>query len=128
MLQSLGVHNLQNFWYLLLPSWQHQITSQYHERDKSFYQAHISFGNNGNLETIIIQTDTQQSIFFNTISLVLGFPITINTITSTNSTSVIFNPAQHSVPSKHFNIRKSISGIQLFEPWVSHDILLHSKV
>lgn len=128
MLLQLGVASIQNLWLILKPTWLHQI-KQHSSNQMISYFRHIETGNNGNFEQLQIGNDEQREIFLSTLSMVFKISITINIIERGNHVGKLFNSSSiNNNPAKIINVRKSISGHNVYEPWINPLCLTMPKV
>lgn len=123
LLYNIGVVNLQNFWFILAPTWILQINKASNFDDKQQYIKHINTGNNGDFANIKITLPIHQEIFFNTISLVFNISIQMNTITKNTHSTITINLTNQPNRLKIINWRLSYSNEKVFEPWINPAIL-----
>lgn len=127
-LNQMGVFSISNFWYLLLPTWLHQIQIS-NMPHKQNYITHINTANNHHCEDILITTSLQQHIFFLILSLVFNFSIQLYIIRNQNNqTSLINYSKQANLIIKQINIRKSIDGTDIVEPWIEQMLVARPAV
>lgn len=126
LLKNKGVFSIQNFWYILKPTWIYQITTKYHCKEQNKYIKHIQSGNNNNFQDISIVETDQQSIFFTTITLVFDINIIINNINNTSHTPKTINPRK-SDTTKIINCRHTVIGGDIFEPWIKESDIQQSQ-
>lgn len=119
LLQKYGIMNLQNFWYILKPTWIKHIKTHPNLQNKPDYITHIATGNNNNLHDISISHPIQRTIFFNTISLVFNISIKFLHILNNSHHETTLNACHQHNPIKILNIRTSIYNTDLYEPWIN---------
>jgi hypothetical protein len=73
-LNTLGAVIIQNFWYLLRPTWINFIKTTSKFPHRIHYIKHIQTGNNNDISSITITSSYQQDAFFKCLSLVLQQP------------------------------------------------------
>lgn len=122
-MQEFGVASLQNFWYLLKPTWMKELQNSTISH-KLEYMRHVETGNNYDFCDMEIQSQQQQQVFFNTISLVFGFEIHVHNITGSTHSTTIFNRCGKSETIKIINKRKLANGKDCFEPWCIEECLV----
>ena len=121
--------SLQNFWYLLQPTWLQQIQTQYpNNANKSNYIKQISTGNNSNWSYISITSPTEQTIFFTTLSLVFNLTFQILTISNCTHITNTINACNQDNDKKSISVRQSINSATLFEPWFDPQILVNRQL
>jgi hypothetical protein len=127
LLKQIGVWSLQNFWFILQPTWLHQIETTYNNTNKSSYLRHIITGNNNDLHNIIISNSVEETIFFSAVSLVFNISIQINFITNSSHNSITINRCNNSNNNKIINSRKSVNEQNIYEPWINPAILNNTE-
>jgi hypothetical protein len=68
---TLGAVTIQNFWYLLQPTWINFIKTTPKFSHRIYYIKHIQTGNNNDISNITIISSYQLDAFFKCLSLVL---------------------------------------------------------
>lgn len=120
MLEALGVFSLQNFWYLLKETWIHGIKMQFGSSGScSTYIRHIITGNNGDWENISIATEDEQIAFFHTLCVVFNITICLHFLMGTACNTRNINICPTATQVKIINVRKSVQGNYIFEPWIN---------
>ena len=116
-LPHLGVYTIHNFWYLLKPTWIHQIQIS-SLPSKESYIRHIETSNNTTVKDITINSIPKHTIFFKTISMVLNISFTI--FYSHTSEPTVIHPSTPSTIIKTIIIYKSVDDNYLYLPAILH--------
>jgi hypothetical protein len=117
-LSSLGAVTIQNFWYLLRPTWINFIKTTPKFPHRIHYIKHIQTGNNNDIPSITITSSYQQDAFFKCLSLVLQQPFILKRLSHGVVTDITINPGNYARTSKIMLVRNSVNGSVIYEPWL----------
>jgi hypothetical protein len=117
-LSTLGAVTIQNFWYLLRPTWINFIKTIPKFPHRIHYIKHIQTGNNNDIPNITIISSYQLDAFFKCLSLVLQQPFILKRLSHGVVTDTKVNPGNYACSSKIMLIRESVNGSKIYEPWL----------
>jgi hypothetical protein len=117
-LSTLGAVTIQNFWYLLRPTWINFIKTTPKFSHRIYYIKHIQTRNNNDIPNITIISSYQLDAFFKYLSLVLQQPFILKQLSHGVVTDTKVNPGNYACSSKIMLIRESVNGSTIYEPWL----------
>lgn len=118
LLSTLGAITIQNFWYLVRPTWINIIRTTPKFPQRIHYIKHIQTGNNNDILNITIISSYQLDAFFKCLNLVLQQPFILKRLSHDVVTSSSINPESYTCSFKIMLIRESVNGSVIYEPWL----------
>jgi hypothetical protein len=117
-LSTLGAVTIQNFWYLLQPTWINFIKTTPKFSHRIHYIKYIQTGNNNDIPSITITSSYQQDAFFKYLSLVLQQSFILKRLSHGVVTDITINPENYACTSKIMLVKKSVNRSVIYEPWL----------
>jgi hypothetical protein len=117
-LSTLEAITIQNFWYLLQPTWINFIKTIPKFSHRIHYIKHIQTGNNNDIPNITIISSYQLDTFFKYLSLVLQQPFILKWLSHGVIINTKVNSENYACFSKIILIRESVNRSMIYESWL----------